>query len=120
MKFSKHFDSSEFGCNCGQCEFDGSQMNPEFMDFLIKLRAVFGEPMVITSGIRCKTFNAAINGRPNSYHTQGRAVDVLCTDGLTRHELVRLVLDMGGSCGVYSNFIHIDNRKNSVLFHGKY
>ena len=119
MKLSEHFDSSEFACKCGKCEFDGRQMNPDFFDFLVKLRAVFDRPMVITSAIRCKSHNARIGGRPNSFHTQGRAVDVFCTDGYLRHELVRLILDMGGSCGVYSNFIHIDNRKNPVLFHGK-
>jgi len=40
------------------------------------LRAHFGAPIKINSGFRCQALNKAVKGATNSYHTQGRAVDI--------------------------------------------
>lgn len=118
LRLSKNFLAREFRCRCDQCEFTGQQMNPDFVDFLQQVRTIFDREMLILSAIRCPAHNRRVGGKPQSFHTLGRAVDVAVVDPYLRHELMRIVLDMGGTCGVYSTFIHIDNRKNPLVFYG--
>lgn len=40
------------------------------------LRERFGAPIYINSGYRCPAVNRAVGGVDNSYHLQGRAVDI--------------------------------------------
>lgn len=40
------------------------------------LREHFGQPIKINSGFRCRALNKAVGGADNSYHLQGRAVDI--------------------------------------------
>ena len=46
------------------------------------LRAHFGAPIKINSAFRCQALNKAVKGATNSYHTQGRAVDIPMMPGL--------------------------------------
>ena len=108
--FSKHFTRAEFACNCG-CGFD--TVDFELVQTLEKIREHFDQPVTITSGCRCATYNKAIGGEPGSQHMRGRAADIQVKNipPALVHELAEL-LGVGG-LGEYPTFTHIDTR------HGK-
>lgn len=75
MKLSKNFTSDEFLCSCG-C--GSEEVSPILIIELQRLRNWVGEPIYITSGVRCKAFNAKIGGHPKSAHLDGEAADIYC------------------------------------------
>lgn len=67
----------------------------------------------ISSGFRCRTYNARVGGAPSSYHTLGMAADIVERDidmeELARKAaLVRSFLD--GGIGTYAGWVHVDVR----------
>lgn len=42
------------------------------------VRALLGEPIVVSSAYRCPQLNAAVGSKPTSAHMAGRAVDFVC------------------------------------------
>ena len=74
----KYFKKSEFKCQCGgkYCNGYPADINPKLIDILEKLRAYFGKPITITSGLRCKKHNKAVGGVSNSQHQYGKAADI--------------------------------------------
>ena len=68
----KYFKDDEFKCKCG-CGFDVSEKLKEKIDLI---REDAGIPFIITSGARCLSHNAAVNGKPDSAHTRGLAADI--------------------------------------------
>ena len=40
------------------------------------LRRMYGKPIIITSGYRCRELNKKVGGVTNSWHTQGNAADI--------------------------------------------
>lgn len=40
------------------------------------LRRLYGKPIIITSGYRCRELNKKVGGVTNSWHTQGNAADI--------------------------------------------
>ena len=116
MKLSKNFESEEFDCQCG-CDLTGINMDADFIDKLQKIRAQIDFPLIVTSGLRCKSHNARVGGSSRSKHMLGIAVDFYLTDAVKRYELVYLAMDYGLSVGVGKTFIHLDMRKGvPVLF----
>jgi uncharacterized protein YcbK (DUF882 family) len=108
---TKNFSKAEVSCRCcGKTE-----MQPEFMAVLQKLRDIVKFPLVITSGYRCIKHNKKVGGALTSKHLQGRAVDI-DTTGLTAHqrktliEAIKIIPELKG-VGIASSFIHIDNRE---------
>lgn len=73
----KYFVKDEFRCKCGGKFCDGFPYEPE--ELLVRLaektRINFGEPMIITSGLRDPQHNANCGGVSNSRHLFGKAVD---------------------------------------------
>lgn len=105
-----NFSDSELSCRCGQCS--GVQaMDPDFMDKLQFLRAVYGKPMPVSSGHRCAQHPAEAGKAQPGEHTLGLAVDVRC-QGADAHRLLRLALERGFTrIGISqkggSRFLHI-------------
>ena len=88
-------------------------------DLLLKLdllRAIVNEPLYITSSYRSESYNKSVGGSKTSYHLQGRAVDLSCTNGTLRAKIVKAALKYRLSVGVAKNFIHIDNRTAQIVF----
>ena len=54
-------------------------------------RRKLGKPIVISSGYRCPKLNAAVGGVPNSYHTRGMAVDIVCSVASEYDELISIL-----------------------------
>jgi uncharacterized protein YcbK (DUF882 family) len=69
---------------------------------------------MVTSGNRCKEYNASIGGGLNSQHLYGKAADIK-VEGVNPQEVADFaeeLLDEGG-IGRYNSFTHVDvrNRK---------
>jgi uncharacterized protein YcbK (DUF882 family) len=99
----------DFQCKCGSCP---KVLPDERLSEIIEdIEHHFGVAVEITSGMRCKEYNATIPGASSgSFHAQGKAVDcympgVLLSDiyNYVSHEWL---------CGLheYSTHLHIDSR----------
>ena len=107
---AKYFNQEELTCHCcNEC-----QMNEDFMNKLLKVRADFGQPMIVSSAYRCELHNSAVGGAPNSQHIRGNAIDIFWDDysAMEKYQLLESVLayDLRG-IGLSHEFIHFDNRK---------
>jgi uncharacterized protein YcbK (DUF882 family) len=72
---SEYFKESEFACKCG-CGF--CEPDARLLETLDAIRKVLDRPVVVTSGCRCETHNAAVGGVPDSNHTHRTAADIQC------------------------------------------
>lgn len=68
----KNFKKSEFTCNCG-CGLNN--INLQLVRILDQIRDDFNSPLIITSGCRCKSWNAKVGGVQGSKHVLGKAAD---------------------------------------------
>lgn len=79
MKDIKYFKLSEMKCQCGgkYCTGYPAIINKQLMKNIDYLRNDSGSAITITSGLRCSTHNRNVGGASGSYHTKGRAVDIV-------------------------------------------
>lgn len=70
----KHFKKEEFTCKCG-CGMNNIDLN--LVKILDEIREYFGQPVVVSSGCRCKNHNAKVGGVQGSRHVQGKAADII-------------------------------------------
>ena len=116
---TKSFRWSEFGCKCGHCEFDGTQIDIELVKKLEKIRNELGKPMRINSGIRCDYWNKHVDGREFSQHLPkmgARAADISFSNESDKVLIAGRALSLGLSVGVYDSFLHLDNRFTQRIF----
>lgn len=114
---TKNFSFIEFGCRCRTCSFaDGYQIDKGLVLALQEIRDFIGEPMVVTSGLRCYDHNKKVNGVSDSYHKTGLAADIACTGSTARYKIVKKALTIGLTVGINKSFIHIDKRPVPKLF----
>lgn len=108
-QLSPHFKRKEFACKCG-CGF--ADVDIRLVEALEKLRTILGnKPILITSGCRCQAHNRKIGGASNSYHVQGKAVDIkassVTVDSL--HAAAEKISEFAnGGIGRYKAHIHVD------------
>ena len=109
---AKYFSDKEFKCNCCSKLPEGG-MDERLINVLDAVREVVGVPLVVTSGYRCPSHNAAVGGVPNSQHVQGIAADIAVPDGMS----VDYLADIAERCGAdgigryyEDRFVHIDTR----------
>ena len=88
-------------------------MEASFLEKLDELRELYGHPIIITSGYRCKTHNAKVNGRSNSQHLGGNAADITGPDVELLFEAAKTVFLSVGD-GRDRKFIHVDGRKDAI------
>ena len=113
MAKMKYFKENEFLMG-GVEVFD--KMDPIFLQKLDDLREKINSPMVITSSFRTEAYNKKIKGAKLSMHLYGRAVDISCQNSHYRALVLKEALNMGLSVGVGSNFLHLDDRANQLVF----
>ena len=124
VQLSEHFWAREFRCKgeieARPCACHGAiSVDQELIDVLEAFRAVYGMPIIITSGFRCDPYNESIGGHPASYHRVGMAADI--TNTMIRKDLERAAMQIGevledvigkgnGNVIAYPNrgFIHCD------------
>lgn len=106
----EHFKIEEFACRCGSIGCDAATMREAFLVKLEELRCLWGKPMVITSGSRCRYWNSFVGGVPGSQHLLGNAADILVKDRAEAEAIANLAEQVGlGGIGISSKFIHLDN-----------
>ena len=109
-KITEHFTVSEFACK------DGSDYIPIDIDLAFKLEDIrqhFGKPITITSAYRTESYNRKIGGVSSSYHTGGRAFDIVVS-GISPYDVAHYAQGLwinGIGCYYDSGFVHIDSRK---------
>ena len=106
---SKHFSREEFACKDG-CGF--ATVDAELLEVLEDVRDEFGVPVHISSGCRCKEYNAIIGGEDDSQHMRGIAADILVFGVKPAKVQLYLLSKYAGRYGIgcYHNFTHIDVR----------
>ena len=110
----KHFQLSEFDCNCGGCSHKGEDMDIDFMIKLDRARELADIPFKITSGARCVEHNKSIGGVSKSSHCNlpCNASDISVTDSRQRFKIVENLIKAGFTrIGIGKNFIHCDTDK---------
>ena len=73
-------------------------------------RTEIGRSLIINSGYRCQEHNDKIpHSSKNSSHIKGLAVDLSCTNGPDRYELIALCMKSFKRVGVYAGgWVHVD------------
>lgn len=78
FRYTKNFDPKEFRCDCGGrycCGFP-SYMKPHELVTIQAIRDHWGRPIIVTCGMRDKTYNSKLRGSiTNSKHLTGAAID---------------------------------------------
>lgn len=107
---SSNFSRSEFACKCG-C--GASDVSADLVTKLQRLRSMIREPIIITSGVRCASYNAKVGGKPDSAHLTGEAADIACTDSRKRWRMKRLLYgwSLFSRIGNGDSFLHVDVSK---------
>ena len=58
------------------------------------IREAWGEPIVVSSGYRCKELNALVGGVKNSHHMLGCAADIIAGNKADHRRLFKLIQQM--------------------------
>ena len=115
---SENFSLSEFLCKCGMC--DPAKLpppSPELISALQRVRTHYGQPMRITSGVRCEAHNAAAGGIPGSAHTLGHAVDIEVLNSRERYDLLCLAFKSDVTrIGIARTFLHLDTSPSHARY----
>lgn len=100
IRFSKHFVLSEFTKSV-TAERYYIKNNPrqeviENLQCLVSLilepaREQMGEPIVISSGYRCKKLNELVGGARNSQHMKGEAADISLPSAAYANKLIEIL-----------------------------
>ena len=103
----KYFNYSEF--DSPDVQGSGQLMNKTLLEMLDEVRDKFDKPIHINSGFRTPAHNESVNGKSDSSHLKGLAVDIACDNSQDRYDLINCLLDVGFSrLGVAKTFIHAD------------
>lgn len=113
---SKHFKSYEFGCSCCGIYI----VNYHLQAVLEMVRAHFGQPVIISSGTRCKAHNKKENGYPRSRHLTGEAADIVVknTEAIKVYEYLNEMFPYTLGIGKYEGFTHVDVREKHARWVG--
>ena len=107
----QYFKKDEFRCKCGRfC--DGFPVQPErkLLTLADRVRGHFGAPMIVSSGVRCKTHNANVGGASASRHMSGKAMDFTIR-GKTASEVLAFVQnqdDVRYAYAIDGSYVHMD------------
>lgn len=115
VQLTKNFESTEFDCNC-KSYCSTTIIDEQLITYLQKIRDYFGKPVTINSAYRCKKHNASVGGASSSKHLYGQAADIKIA-GVTPLKIAQYAESIGiKGIGRYSNFVHIDTRKNKYFW----
>lgn len=115
---SKYFSPSEFGKCTPPCEI--TDMQPDFLALLDRVRESAGIPLVLNSAYRTVPYEKS-KGRPGtSSHCLGIAVDIRCNTSANRYKIVRAAIKCGvPRIGIGKTFVHLDtdyNKPTNIIF----
>lgn len=101
---------TEYRCDCaGSCDGFPAEPQPELVSRVEALRQAVGEPIIITSGVRCEERNEEVGGVAWSFHKRGAAAD-LYSPGVPVGTLAALAKDCGLNILPYysSGYVHVE------------
>ena len=110
----KYFRREEFRCPCSRC--GGFPVEPEerLVRVADRVRAHFGKPIIISSGVRCQAHNDELRGSvKNSRHVRGKAMD-FCVQGFSSAAVLPYVQSLVKSgnlrytYAINENYVHMD------------
>jgi len=115
---TRNFSIEEFACPC--CGL--STISTKLVEDLQWLRDKIGQPLVITSAVRCSAHNKKVGGVPLSAHVPqdvfdgegvvGHAIDIKCNNMRLRYKLLKYGFQKFPRVGVGADFIHLDNDRS--------
>lgn len=120
---AKNFKVYEFACRGSGC-CSTAVIDTKLVEYLQKIRDHFGKPVNVTSAYRCSKHNKTVGGVTGSYHTQGRAADIV-VDGIAPAEVAKYAESLGiKGIGLYEtdkdgHFVHIDTRSSKSFWYGQ-
>ncbi len=98
-------------CSCEKCAGKICKITQDTLNKVQKIRDVYGHPLIVTSGYRCKNHPAEAGKSSEGSHQKGVAVDFKCLDGYDAARIIRAAFDADvGLCGfAYGpGFVHLD------------
>ena len=104
----RFFKRDEFKCPCGSCSGFPVEPQEALVQALEEIREAWGEPMRVTSGVRCESHNTAVGGAKDSAHLTGWAADISVTDSVARHELMSYAIHSFHRIGLGETLYHLD------------
>lgn len=114
-KVGKHFKVKEFQSKDGHPVV---LIDDVLVTMLDQIRDYFGKEVIINSGYRTASHNAAVGGVAKSQHTLGKAADIV-VKGVPPAAVQSYAYDhLNGTVGTYTTFTHIDTRTTVKLFRG--
>lgn len=122
-RLSTNFKVSEFLCKGSGCCTEG-KIDEKLVEILQQIRDHFGKPVYISSAYRCPAWNKKVGGVSGSYHTYGRAADIMVEDTAPA-EVARYAESIGVlGIGLYETdadgyFVHVDTRTNKSYWYGQ-
>lgn len=108
---SPHFDRREFRCHGhgrpGHDDGHDTNVDPELLVVLEKIRALTGAPLRIVSGKRCAWWNRQVNGARRSQHLLTTAADIPPGRATVRQAFAAGAIGVGEKDGWA---VHVDTR----------
>lgn len=111
----RFFTEDELACKCG-CGRGEADMDPVFMDRVVRFRGIIGQPLPLISAFRCPVHNVRVSRTgPDGPHTTGQAADIRAfgkfawkvLDTAVKLEFTGIGIHQRGPHG--QRFIHIDD-----------
>ena len=105
----KYFEDWEFDCKCGTCGLGIKDVSPILLDKIVLARKISNVPYSLNSAMRCPVHNEKEEGKPDSSHLIGDAIDIKTSNSYNRFRIL-LGLIMAGftRIGIARTFIHVD------------
>ena len=122
-KLSAHFNVQEFRCKCSQNH--DILIAEELVDKLEKLYTKLDcSKIIITSGMRCPSYDISIGGNGGGQHPLGKAADVVCYNQNGERISSKLVcctaqdLGFGGIANIDTSYTatHLDVRTSNIWY----
>ncbi|WP_195269371.1 D-Ala-D-Ala carboxypeptidase family metallohydrolase [Eubacterium sp. 1001713B170207_170306_E7] len=107
---SEHFGLWEYACDCaGYCSGFPVMPDPGLTERVEALRCACGQPVILTSGVRCAQRNEEVGGVSWSFHKRGRAADLYCP-GVAVGDLAAMAKAVGLNVLPYysSGYVHVE------------
>lgn len=106
----KYFKPNEFECKDG-CKLNNIDIR--LVKILDQIREHFGNPLIITSGVRCAKHNKEVGGVENSRHKIGKAVDFYIQN-VNKSDILKYCQELVNKGILRYTYTNDTNMKNAI------